>query len=80
MSVFKVLLKYRSIFYLFLFFNVGFVKFCNYFLCCKWFYLLMVNVIEKYIDFLKKNVVCSILSRFNICISLIVFVELVINK
>lgn len=40
----------------------------------------MVNVIEKYIDFLKKNVVCSILSRFNICISLIVFVELVINK
>lgn len=40
----------------------------------------MVNVTEKYTDFSKTNAVCSILSRFNTCISLIVSVESAINK
>lgn len=40
----------------------------------------MVNVTEKYTDFSKMNAVCSILSRFNTCISLIVSVESAINK
>lgn len=39
----------------------------------------MVNVTEKYTDFSKTNAVCSILSRFNTCISLIVSVESAIN-
>lgn len=47
---------------------------------CKWFYLSMVSVTEKYTDFSKTNAVCSILSRFNTCISLIVSVESAINK
>lgn len=40
----------------------------------------MVNVTEKYTDFSKKNAVCSILSRFNTCIRLIVSMESAINK